>query len=46
MNAKEIMATINRLTARRDRQQAALTNTIAELTHWEDELTKLKNKGK
>lgn len=42
MTAKELMATINRLTAKRDRQQASLTLTLNELTHWEDELTKLK----
>lgn len=45
MNAKEIMATINRLVARRDRQQAALNTTLNELTHWEAELEKIK-KGK
>lgn len=45
MNAKEIMATINRLQARRERQQTALTLTQNELTHWESELDKIK-KGK
>lgn len=45
MNAKEIMATINRLVSRRDRQQAALTITINELAHWEAELEKLRKKG-
>jgi len=45
MNTKEIMATINRLVSRRDRQQAALNITINELAHWEAELDKIK-KGK
>jgi len=46
MNAKEVMATINRLVAKRDRQQASLTLTLQELLHWETELDKLKNAGK
>jgi len=45
MNAKEIMATINRLTARKDRQAAALAITTNELQHWETELEKLRKKG-
>lgn len=40
--AREVMAIINRLTARRDRQQTALTLTLNELVHWETELDKLK----
>lgn len=42
MTAKELMAAINRLVAKRDRQQASLTLTINELAHWEGELDKLK----
>lgn len=46
MDAKQIMATINRLVTKRDRQQVQLSLTITELEHWENELTKLKNAGK
>lgn len=42
MMAKEIMAIINRMVARRDRQQAALNTTLTELLHWETELERLR----
>jgi len=46
MDAKQIMATVNRLVIKRDRQQAALTLTLNELEHWESQLEKLKKGGK
>lgn len=45
MNAKEIMAIVDRLAKRRDRQKAALEITTTELAHWESELEKLRKKG-
>jgi len=42
MDTKQLMATINRLVLKRDRQQAALTLTINELEHWENQLEKLR----
>lgn len=42
MDAKQVMATINRLVTKRDRQQVQLTLTINELEHWESQLERLK----
>jgi len=46
MQAKQIMVILNRLTARRDRQAAALENTQNEVTYWEAELKKVTDEGK
>jgi len=45
MGAKEILQIINKMSARRDRQKAALEITVTELAHWEAELEKLRKKG-
>lgn len=46
MSAKEVMAIITRLEARKDRQSAALEITLSELKFWETELEKLRKPAK
>lgn len=45
MGTQDIMRIINKLSARRDRQNAQLEITKTELAHWEAEILRL-TKGK
>lgn len=42
MTAQQIMGTINKLTAKRNRQATQLELTEKELEHWESQLKNLK----